>query len=49
VLVQSVSGMRRGAFVAARIICETENTSIYERFLEIQKVVPDLDLSKVYF
>lgn len=49
VLIQSVTGKCRGAFVAARVICEMENTSIYERFLELQKLIPDLDLSKVYF
>jgi len=49
VLIQSVTGMRRGAYIAARVLCEIENSSIYERFLEIQKLIPDIDLSKVYF
>lgn len=49
VLVQGVTGMHRAAFVAARAICELENKSIYEVFLEIKEKLPDLDLSKVYF
>lgn len=49
VLIQSVTGMHRGAFIAGRAICEAENKSIYEVFLEIKEKLPDLDLSKVYF
>lgn len=49
VLIQSVTGMQRGAYIAARCICEMENKSIYDVFLEIQKLIPKLDLSKVYF
>ena len=49
VLIQSVTGMQRGAYIAARAICEMENKSIYDVFLEIQKLIPKLDLSKVYF
>ncbi len=49
VLIQSVTGKRRGAFVCGRTICELEGKSIYEVFVEIQKLIPDLDLSKVYF
>src|SRR3990167_10304550 len=48
VLVQSVTGLTRGAFVAARAVCELENKSIYEVFQEIKELVPELDLSKVY-
>ena len=49
VLIQSVTGMKRGAFIAGRTICELENKSIYEIFLEIKEKIPELDLSKVYF
>lgn len=49
VLIQSMTGMKRGAFVAARTICEMENKSIYDIFLEIKEKLPELDLSKVYF
>ena len=48
VLVQGKTGLTRGAFVAARAICELENKSIYEVFQEIKEVVPKLNLSKVY-
>lgn len=48
VLIQSKTGLTRGAFVAARAICELENKSIYEVFQEIKELVPDLNLSKVY-
>lgn len=48
VLVQSVTGLTRGAFVTARAICELENKSIYEVFQEIKELVPALDMSKVY-
>jgi hypothetical protein len=49
VLVQGVTGLRRGAFIAARAICEIENRSIYEIFQEIKELIPELNLSKVYF
>ena len=48
VLVQSVTGLTRGAFVASRAICELENKSIYEVFQEVKEIVPELNLSKVY-
>jgi hypothetical protein len=48
VLVQGVTGLVRGAFVAARAICEIENKSIFEIFQEIKELVPNLNLSKVY-
>jgi len=48
VLIQSKTGLTRGAFVAARTICELENKSVYEIFQEIKEVVPELNLSKVY-
>lgn len=49
ILIQSKTGLRRGAFVAARAICELENKSIYEVFLQIQEMIPAIDLTKVYF
>lgn len=49
VLIQSVTGLKRGAYIAARALCEMENKSIYDIFLEIKEKVPELDLSKVYF
>lgn len=48
VLVQSVTGLTRGAYVTARAVCELENKSIYEVFQEIKELIPKLDLSKVY-
>lgn len=48
VLIQSSTGLIRGAFIAARAICELENKSIYEVFQEIKELIPDLNLNKVY-
>lgn len=49
VLIQSKTGLKRGAFIAARTVCELENKSIYEVFQEIKEMEPKLDLGKVYF
>lgn len=48
VLIQGKTGLIRGAFVAARTVCEMENKSIYEVFQEIKDLVPELSLTKVY-
>ena len=49
ILIQSVTGLERAAFVACRVICELEQKSIYEVMLELKELIPEFDISKSYF
>lgn len=49
VLVQSFTGLQRGAYIACRIICELEQKTIYEVMLELKQLVPEFDINKSYF
>ena len=48
VLIQSVTGLRRGAYVVSRMICEIENKSIYEIFQEIKDKMPEFEMDLAY-
>ena len=48
VMIQSVTGLRRGAYVTCRMICELENKSIYEIFQELKEKVPSFDMGLAY-
>lgn len=49
VLIASKTGMGRGAYIAARMICELEGKSIYDIFLEMQPMIEGFDIGKAYF
>lgn len=49
VLVLGKTGLERGAYITARMICEIEGKSIYDVFLEMQPLVEGLDIGKAYF
>lgn len=49
VLIQSVTGLQRAAFVACRVICELEARTIYEIMQEVKQEVPEFDIGKSYF
>ena len=49
VLIQSVTGLQRAAFVACRVVCELEATTIYEVMQELKQEVPEFDIGKSYF
>lgn len=49
VLIVSKKGIDQGAYVAARMICELENKTIYDVFMELQEQIPEFDMNKVYF
>jgi len=48
VAILSKTGMVRAAFVVARTICEIENKSIYDVFIELREVVKGFDIGKAY-
>lgn len=49
VLIQSVTGLQRGAYIACRVLCEMENKTIYEVMQELKELVPAFDINKGYF
>lgn len=49
VLIQSVTGLQRAAFVACRVICELEARTIYEIMQEVKQDIPEFDIGKSYF
>ena len=49
VLVQSVTGLERGAYVACRVLCELEQKTIYEVMQELKGLLPEYDINKSYF
>lgn len=49
VLIVSKTGMMRGAYIAARILCELEGKSIYDIFIEMQSLIEGFDVGKAYF
>lgn len=48
VCIISKTGKVRAAYVAARAICELEQTSIYEVFIELQEKIEGFDIGKAY-
>ena len=48
ILVIDEDGVSQSIYTVARAICEMENISIYEVFLEIKKIIPEIDLGNVY-
>lgn len=54
VAVVGVTGLKRAAYVVARAVCEIENKSIYDIFLEMQELLPKppadphFDVGKAY-
>lgn len=48
VCVVSDTGLKRGAFVVSRVVCELESRSIYEVMLEIKNLLPNFDIGKAY-
>lgn len=49
VLIQSTTGLQRGAYVACRVLCELEQRTIYEIMLELKQMLPEFDINKSYF
>lgn len=49
VLIQSVTGLERGAYVICRLVCELEQTTIYEVMQELKEKLPEFDINKSYF
>lgn len=49
VLVQSVTGMRRAAYVIARMLCEMEQKTIYETLNELKEIAPELEIGLANF
>ena len=49
VLIQSVTGLQRAAYVACRVICEIENKTIYEIMAELTELVEGFEINKSYF
>ena len=52
VLVVDKTGLTKAAYVVARAICEVENRSIYDVFMEMKQILKDskqdLDIGKAY-
>lgn len=48
VCIISKTGKIRAAYVAARAICELEQTSIYEVFIELQEKIEGFDIGRAY-
>lgn len=42
------TGLKQAAYVACRAVCELESKSIYEVFVELQKLVPEFDINGAY-
>jgi hypothetical protein len=49
VLIQSVTGLQRGAYIACRMLCELEGRGIYEIMQELKTELPEFDIGKSYF
>ena len=49
VLIQSVTGLQRGAYIVCRMLCELEGRTIYEIMNEIKELLPQFDINKSYF
>lgn len=49
VLIQSVTGLQRGAFIVCRALCEFENKTLYEIMQELKRIEPAYDMGKSYF
>ncbi len=48
VLVISVNGYRRAAYIGCRIICELEDKGIYEILQEVKELKPDFKMGEAY-
>ena len=42
------TGLKQAVYVAARAICELENRSIYEVFVELKELLPGFDINGAY-
>lgn len=49
VLIQSVTGLQRGAYITCRTLCEFENKTLYEIMMELKRIEPAYDMGKSYF
>jgi len=47
-LVIGVTGLRRAAFIACRIVCEIEDKGIYEILQEVKKEKPEFKMGEAY-
>lgn len=49
VLIQSMTGLQRGGYIACRTLCEFENKTLYEIMMELKRIEPAFDMGKSYF
>lgn len=49
VLIQSTTGLQRGAYIVCRTLCEFENKTLYEIMQELKRIEPSYDMGKSYF
>lgn len=49
VLIQSVTGLERAAYVACRVICEIENKTLYEIMAELIELIEGFEINRSYF
>jgi len=49
VLIQSMTGLQRGGYIACRTLCEFENKTLYEIMMELKRIEPAYDIGKSYF
>jgi hypothetical protein len=47
-LVVGMTGLRRAAFIACRIVCELEDKGIYEVLQEVKKMKPEFKMGEAY-